>query len=128
MSDVAARPPSHSGRYKRGARATSGKIRKSGSWQLQVEALQGKLSERDAQLAALKEDAAQAKKSNAAEMQKLEEELTWERKRRLQLEGAEAIERAARQQFRDVRSLVRQLRQTGQLSSGAAAHLLRELS
>lgn len=76
------------------------------------------------ELAALKAEAAQVNETHAARAQKLEQDLAWEHKRRLQLEGAEAIEREVRQQLCAVRGLVRKFRRAGQLAPSAASQLL----
>jgi len=121
---ASARPSSHSGRYKRGERAASGKIGRWNSWQLQVEELQGDLSKREMELKALKAEVAQMHQTHAANVQKLEQDLAWEQKRRLQLEGAKANERDAQQQLRAVKNLVRKFRRAGQLAPTAASQLL----
>ena len=61
------------------------------------------------------------------EVRRLQQEVVWERNRRLHLEGAESNERDVIKQLRSCSRFVKQLHQAGKLSPGIAAQLRREM-
>jgi len=105
VSSVRSRPASHSGRYKKGARA--------GRWAQHV---------------------SQATKTPSLEPTQLAKELAdtkallaWEQGRRLSLEGSQANEKAMRQMLRDARLFVHKLGSLGEMTTAATKVLLERL-